>query len=601
MKLGKLPPTKDKRDLKFAAFRKREFLPICPPRRFGNERLVTDPWGILGNDGAGCCVFSGCHDANTEVLTAHGWKRWPDYNGTDLLATMSQITGDLEFQAPLAVQRYDYDDRMYFSNHRSVDFCLTPNHRIWHKPYTSTTLGSRSKRICLWGDSKFTTIDSLRSRVLLPNATSGFQGIELETIKIGDRVWDGDDFMRLLGLMLSDGWIESGWDRLHRLAFCHYKELRMDAIRALAARLDINEDRILAGNWRWSDRAFADWMRANAYVGTVYRSPFKRVPDIVKSCCPKQINLFLEFFGDKHSRNDKDVFYSASKWLIDDLQELLLRVGKRGKLAKRERRDGGFVRGRQIMGHHPEYSLAVKTSPLWLHSGGRDNDLATDHYRGEVFCATVPNSTLVTRRNGDLLISGNSAHEHMVWCASVGTKTTFTDKAVLRAYSDVTGYVPGNEATDQGTEVREALKYRRDTGILDSKGTAHKIGAFVKLEPGNTEHLLEALYLFGAVGIGIRFPESAWAQFDAGIPWRIVSGSAIEGGHYIPLVARRYRLVCVTWGKLQEMTLGFYRKHADEAWGILSEDMLKEGKTIHGFDLPALNDALQAVGSEAPQ
>lgn len=201
---------------------------------------------------------------------------------------------------------------------------------------------------------------------------------------------------------------------------------------------------------------------------------------------------------------------------------------------------------------------------------------------------------------GDCVFAG-AAHEHMVWCASADTKTTFTDTGVLRAYSDVTGYVPGNETTDQGTEVREALKYRRETGILDSKGTAHKIGAFVKLEPGNTDHLLEALYLFGAVGIGIRFPESAWAQFDAGIPWRIVSGSAIEDGHYVPLVARRYRLVCVTWGRLQEMTLGFYKKHCDEAWGILSEDMLKEGKTIHGFDLPALNDALQAVGSEAPQ
>jgi hypothetical protein len=192
---------------------------------------------------------------------------------------------------------------------------------------------------------------------------------------------------------------------------------------------------------------------------------------------------------------------------------------------------------------------------------------------------------------GDCVFAG-ACHEHMLWCAEAGTQTTFTDQNALAAYSAVTGYTPTDPNTDQGTDVREALKYRRDTGISDATGRPHRIGAFVALQPGNTDHLYAALYLFGAVGIGIEFPASAMDQFNAGKPWSVVRGASIDGGHYIPLVARRGSLVCVTWGKTQPMTLGFYKKYCDEAWAFVSEDDLKDGKTLEGFDLTALNEAL---------
>ena len=45
------------------------------------------------------------------------------------------------------------------------------------------------------------------------------------------------------------------------------------------------------------------------------------------------------------------------------------------------------------------------TDSLWLRK--EENAIETEHYRGEVFCATVPNGTLITRRNGSILMSGN--------------------------------------------------------------------------------------------------------------------------------------------------------------------------------------------------
>lgn len=167
-------------------------------------------------------------------------------------------------------------------------------------------------------------------------------------------------------------------------------------------------------------------------------------------------------------------------------------------------------------------------------------------------------------------------------------------------YSAVTGYVIGDDSTDQGSDVRQTLAWRRKTGLADATGKRHKIGAFLALEPGNMDHLVAAAYLFGAVGLGIEFPGSAMDQFNAGKPWSVVKGASIEGGHYIPLVARRSstQLEIITWGKVQKMTNDFYAKYCDEAWAIVPTEYLnpETGKSPEGFDQKTLNSMLAKLG-----
>ncbi|HJZ73307.1 MAG TPA: hypothetical protein VKE51_16300 [Vicinamibacterales bacterium] len=202
---------------------------------------------------------------------------------------------------------------------------------------------------------------------------------------------------------------------------------------------------------------------------------------------------------------------------------------------------------------------------------------------------------------GDCVFAGGD-HETMLWTIEGGQPATFTGANAIHDYSAVTGYNPhapvdpnGENPTDQGTNVRDALKYRQKTGLIDAKGTRHRIGAYVALEVGNLNQLLEALYLFGIVGIGIEFPESAMDQFDQGKPWSVVAGAKIAGGHYIPLVAYRQMLECVTWGRIQKVTSSFYSKYCDEAWAILSPEMLASGKSPEGFDLAQLQSDLNAL------
>jgi len=195
---------------------------------------------------------------------------------------------------------------------------------------------------------------------------------------------------------------------------------------------------------------------------------------------------------------------------------------------------------------------------------------------------------------GDCVFAGG-AHETMLLNMEVGNAIPFTDASVLSDYSAVTGYDPSNPATDQGTNVQDAANYRRTTGLLDAKGNRHKVAASLGLTPGNVSHLWQALYLFDIVGIGLQLPASAMDQFEAGQPWDVVEGSPIEGGHYVPMIAKRDMLYVVTWGKTQPMTLRFFSTFCDEARTYLSQEAIVNQKSPDGFDYATLQQAMRTL------
>lgn len=197
---------------------------------------------------------------------------------------------------------------------------------------------------------------------------------------------------------------------------------------------------------------------------------------------------------------------------------------------------------------------------------------------------------------GDCVEAG-AAHETEMWNEIAKIDVPFTPACVLSDYSAATGYNPAEPNTDQGTDVQSYLGYRRKTGVLDASGARHKIGGYVALECPNWWQLLEALYIFDAVGIGFNFPNTAMTQFDAGQPWALVPGSTIEGGHYVPVLGRPHisMLEVVTWGTTQLMTRAFYQTYCDEAYGILSVESMINGKTAEGYNLVALEAAITAL------
>jgi hypothetical protein len=217
--------------------------------------------------------------------------------------------------------------------------------------------------------------------------------------------------------------------------------------------------------------------------------------------------------------------------------------------------------------------------------------------------SVVPKSSwgmLGNDQYGDCVWAG-ACHETMLLTAIQSTQrpsplmAPFIDQDALEAYSKATGFNPNDPSTDQGTNVRDAMKYRAVDGIWDAGDHNHKIGAYVSLD---STHLAVAVYLFGCVGMGIQFPSSAMDQFNAGEPWSVVQGSPIEGGHYVCVVSIQKQTVkVVTWGTLQPATWGFVRTYCDELWAYLTPDDLNgtTGLSARGFNLSQLTADLAAL------
>lgn len=199
---------------------------------------------------------------------------------------------------------------------------------------------------------------------------------------------------------------------------------------------------------------------------------------------------------------------------------------------------------------------------------------------------------------GDCVWAG-AAHETMLFNREANVTVDFSQHNVLKDYSAVTGFNPHDPESDQGTDTRDAMKYRQKTGVLDAAGKRHTIGAYLAIDPKNLAHLYEAIYLFGAVGLGIQVPTTAQEQFTENKPWDVVPHASIEGGHYVPLVAKRSTVnftpmpICITWGRQQPVTEAFLHKYADEAFAIVSLEALTNGKTLEGFDMAQLQADLK--------
>lgn len=161
-----------------------------------------------------------------------------------------------------------------------------------------------------------------------------------------------------------------------------------------------------------------------------------------------------------------------------------------------------------------------------------------------------------------------------------------TDAEVIGAYSAITGYVPGAEATDQGAVIDDVLGYWQHTGI-----GGHRIDARVTVDPLDTDQLRDAIAWYGGIDVGLQLPLTAQTQLDAGEPWDVVATSPNGqqladhphvapnswGGHSVAICGYDpEHFYSITWGKVQAITPEFLKVYCDEAFGCISHDWIRD-------------------------
>lgn len=216
---------------------------------------------------------------------------------------------------------------------------------------------------------------------------------------------------------------------------------------------------------------------------------------------------------------------------------------------------------------------------------------------------------LLNDQLGDCVIAG-MMHLAMTWQANAGVFIAPpTDAEVVAAYSAIGGYDPsrtdagGNNPTDQGCAMLDALKYWRTTG-LQIAGQNHKILAFAEVNLSNATEVRTALWLFGGLFTGFAMPDSAQGASSWLVPPEGPAGEGTPGtwgGHCAPLGAEDpgangQQFKVITWGETLDASAGFVQDYCDEAYAVISQEWLeKNGQAPSGFNLQQLQADLGAL------
>lgn len=194
--------------------------------------------------------------------------------------------------------------------------------------------------------------------------------------------------------------------------------------------------------------------------------------------------------------------------------------------------------------------------------------------------------------------------------AFAGHPVTYGASYAVTLYGQITGFdpnagPPGNNPTDNGTDIQTALEYWKNTGIKDAAGRTHKLAAYAQFgNPADEVLLGQVLEVFGCVLVGVSLQQDQEDQFGAGEPWDYVPGDPFIGGHGITLQRRMGggtgTLHYITWGAEQPATRKFQYFCAGqgngEAWAVVTQDWLQaNGDSLTGLNLDQLLSDLQYV------
>lgn len=161
-----------------------------------------------------------------------------------------------------------------------------------------------------------------------------------------------------------------------------------------------------------------------------------------------------------------------------------------------------------------------------------------------------------------------------------------TEAAVVRQYLELTG------GADTGLVMAD---FMREWSRIEMFGI-NKIAGYAPIRGVNLVGLQTAICYYGGALIGVQLPESAQTQFDEDKPWTYAAGSPNEGGHCIYLCGYDSTFFkAVTWGRLIDVSPMFLHHYLDEAWCVISQELVEAQKDSLGVDLKTLQDDLAKV------
>jgi hypothetical protein len=160
--------------------------------------------------------------------------------------------------------------------------------------------------------------------------------------------------------------------------------------------------------------------------------------------------------------------------------------------------------------------------------------------------------------------------------------TNMTDAQIIVDYQTQNpDFDPSSDVGDGGMDIQTYLEYLQKKGV---------IVAFAKVDHTNADEMKAAAYLFLAVVTGEVLEQAQ----QSGKVWDDVSGSPDWGGHCttnVGYLGSPDQDQHVSWGDVYDLTRRFVNNRVEEAWVVLTDELIAHPSFRQNYDLASLAQA----------
>ncbi|MEW6125913.1 MAG: FAD-dependent thymidylate synthase [Acidobacteriota bacterium] len=356
-----------------------------------------------------------CYDEATDVLTEDGWCAWKEVAASwnqgkpFRLASLNPETGFLEYLSPTKIIAEPHVGPMYRVSSKSVDLCVTPNHKMW--VCTTRTREGRKKQHYELIEAK--DLDGVPCAYQL---SAKWQGSEPETIYLGEREVKARALLKFTGFFIGDGYHDV---RYHDAVQFHIRKPRkIEFLKQVCAQcgFEIAEHK--------NDKYYVKHAELGDFLQQCYDEQGRKIiPKHILSYSTNLLHGLMEGLvnSDGHEDDGGHLLYSTtSKPLQEQFYELALKLGWAAFINPPDSSTKVYTIHLNRTRLKPEVNkVAYRKQDTW------------DDYKGMVYCAELPrHHTLYVRRNGRAVWSGNSVAEHAIAHIAIEDVSIVTSKII---------------------------------------------------------------------------------------------------------------------------------------------------------------------------
>lgn len=354
-----------------------------------------------------------CYSSDTEVKTNHGWKLFKDVDiDSDLILSLNPITSEVEYVKAKEKLIRPVQGELYHYHNRSMDLLVTDNHNmpVWNKER---------------GFCRFVRADELKPSHCLKLRGFQYDGEEesdktftipsvvqkekcsRREIVVPEKVVPLEDWLEFLGFWLADGYWRDGKNTQGNPRYTvgikqreENEEYVMDLFHHIGFAAKVHKSK--TGNHNYEVYSKQLWTALQPYG----KAKDKYIPDCFLELGKPYLERLLHGYemGDGQCKPGYIMYSSASKRLIENLQELALKVyGVLGQIHLREFK----ARGKTFLCWYMR--ICLSETPHFASKYGKPQKVS---YDDNVYCLTLErNHIMLVRRNDRAAWSGNCFRE----------------------------------------------------------------------------------------------------------------------------------------------------------------------------------------------